>query len=1168
MPEWTSEQKKAIESRDGTILVSAAAGSGKTAVLVERVIRRLSDENKPCPADRLLIVTFTRSATHEMRERIYHALSEKSAENPGSVYLRRQLSLLPFAKISTIDSFCGELVRDNFHDLNISPDCKLIEGAELKIMENDALEKTLNELYSEKDASFTALADLLVNGADDSALGELIKELYRNSTAFALPEKWLDSLLEEYYFDGRLSESRWGRLILNEAGQAVEYYRNIVDKMLAAAAQDDVVFEKYGPCVRGISEVLNGLKASICEKSWDEICRDFASAKLPNLGRLPKGYTSEIADYIKEKKKLISDAIGTISKLFCASQSENDEDMKLLKPIAEKLVYAVKLFKSNFDSIKRQADGMDFSDITHFALKLLIKHENGEPVKTKLAEEISEQFEEILVDEYQDINEIQNMLFTAVSKNGENLFTVGDVKQSIYRFRQAMPEIFLKKRNSLEDYTDGNYPAKITLDRNFRSRKGVTENINFVFSQLMREETGGVDYGESEALRAAANYPECDFAQTQLHILSGDDRVTRTDEAEYVAGLIKKAIDNKMQITDKHGTRDASYGDFCILLRSVSNGKAQAYAQALTDMNIPSYVSESTGFFSAAEVSTAVNLMRIIDNPIQDIPLLSVMFSPMFGFTADELAKMRIAERKAPIYHCVVNFAKNGDKKSQAFLDKLDKLRMMSSTLSCADFIREVYDETGYRAIVSAMKNGDARISNLNVLTDFAEKYESSGRRGLSGFIRFIDRIQKQDGDLESASAASDSADVVRIMTIHKSKGLEFPVCIVADLSAKFNRNIKPFSFHPDYGICFDIKDNRLKRRYTTVGKKAIDIAENNSSLSEELRILYVALTRAKEQLICVTRCDNPEKKLSELASGIEAGKELPAYLIKSRKSMAEWLWLSFLRHPDSVNMRVKAGVGEGIALPACERLEVIFDDKYIAETEESESKSEVICSDDSLSEIIRERISYKYPYGDLSGIAAKSAPSDFESGSFSTKYFASAKPRFLSKSGMTPANRGTATHKFMEFYDYGSDAGVEEQIKIMLSENRLTESEAKILDVPKLERFFKSELAERIKKSDTLLREEKVTIGIPAGELYAGLSEEAGRELVIIQGYVDCAFSEGGEFTIVDYKTDRVSSAEELKDKYSVQLHLYERALSECTGMKVRETLIYSFETGEYVKL
>lgn len=1168
MPEWTTEQKKAIESRDGTILVSAAAGSGKTAVLVERVIRRLSDENKPCPADKLLIVTFTRSATHEMRERIYRALSDKAAANPDSTYLKRQLSLLPFAKISTIDSFCGEIVRDNFHELNISPDSKLLEGAELKIMENEALEKTLNELYAEKSPAFTALADLLVNGADDAALGELIKELYRNSTAFALPQEWLDSLLDEYAFDGGLSQSRWGQLILTEAQQATAYYGNIAHKMLACAAEDEVVLEKYGPSIREICAVLDGLRATMAEKDWDEICEAATTVKLPNLGRLPKGYTSEIAEYVKEKKKLITGALDTITKLFCATQSENNEDMRLLKPIAEKLVYAVKLFRNHFDAIKRRADGMDFSDITHFALQLLIKFEDGKPVKTKLAEEISEQFEEILVDEYQDINEIQNMLFTAVSRNGENLFTVGDVKQSIYRFRQAMPEIFLKKRNALADYTDGNYPAKITLDRNFRSRRGVTENINFVFNQLMSEETGGVDYGESEALQAAASYPECDFSQAQLHILSGEDRTTRTREAEYVAQLIQKAIDSKMQITDKYGTRAASYGDFCILLRSVSNGKAQTYSQALTDLNIPSYVSESTGFFAATEVSIAVNLIRIIDNPMQDIPLLSVMFSPMFGFTADELAKMRIANRKAPIYHCVVGFAQSGDKKSANFLDRLDRLRMLSSTLSCADFLREAYEETGYRAIVSAMKNPEARLANLNVLTDFAEKYESAGHRGLSGFIRFIDRIQKQNGDLESASQASDTADVVRIMTIHKSKGLEFPVCIVADLSAPFNRNKNAFAFHPDYGICFDVKDNKNKRKYPTVGKKAIDIAESNSSLSEELRILYVAMTRAKEQLICVTRCDNPDKKLSDLASGIEAGKLLPAYLIKSRKSMAEWLWLTLLRHPDAHIMRVKAGAAENIVLPADEKFEVIFADCADCEIAETVQETAEKRTDDRLTDLIRERIAYQYPYGDLSGIAAKSAPSDFEADSFSTQYFASAKPRFLSKSGMTPANRGTATHKFMEFYDYASDADVEQQIAVMLSENHLMQEEANVLEVPKLERFFAGELAARIKSSDMLLREEKVTIGVPAAELYEGLSETAGKEIVLVQGYVDCAFCEDGAWIIVDYKTDRVNAAEELKEKYAVQLHLYERALSECTGMTVKETLIYSFETGEYVRL
>lgn len=1168
MPEWTSEQKKAIESRDGTILVSAAAGSGKTAVLVERVIRRLSDEGKPCPADRLLIVTFTRSATHEMRERIYRALSDKLAENPGSSYLRRQLSLLPFAKISTIDSFCSELVKDNFHALSISPDCKLLEGAELKIMQNDALTETLNELYSEKSPEFTALADLLVNGSDDSMLGELIKTLYDKSTAFTLPDEWLDSLIYDYSDSRPLKEGRWGRLILDELCMATEYYGNIADKMLSKAAEDEVVLEKYGPCVRNIKSLLEELGKTAREKDWDEVCAAFASVKLPNLGRLPKGYESEQADYIKAKKKNVADGLGSVGKLLCASESENDEDMKRLKPIAEKLIYSVKLYGAKLDEIKHRADGMDFADITHYALKLLVNFEDGKPVKTKLAEELSSQYEEILVDEYQDVNEIQNMLFTAVSRNGENLFTVGDVKQSIYRFRQAMPEIFLKKRNALEDYVDGNYPAKITLDRNFRSREKVTENINFVFRRLMSEETGGVDYGESEALIAAAKYPECDFSGAELHLLHSDGLITRADEAAYVAEFIEKSV-GKIQVTQKGEMRPASYRDFCILMRSVSNGKAQTYAQALAERNIPVYVSESTGFFAAPEVSCAINLMRVTDNPIQDIPLLAVMMSPMFGFTADELAKMRIADRKAPLYHCVVGYAKSGDEKSRDFLEKLDRLRMLSLTLPCAEFLREAYEETGYRAIVAAMKNSESRISNLNVLTDFAEKYESSGRRGLSGFIRFIDKIQKQNGDLESASEASEDADVVRIMTIHKSKGLEFPVCIVADLSAQFSKNTNPFAFNPDYGICFDVKDNKLKHRYSTVGKKAIDLAENNASISEEMRILYVALTRAKEKLVCVTRCTNPEKKLSELVSGIEPGKPLPSYLIRTRNSMAEWVWLAFMSHPDAHALRRLAGADDKIVVSSAERLDVICAEP--TEREAAESQNETVkCEENSgLADIIKERLAYEYPYAELSGIAAKSAPSDFEADAFSTKYFAAAKPRFLSKSGMSPANRGTATHKFMEFFDYSEpDFDVEKQAERMVTENRLTEEEKAALEIPKLERFFGCELAERIKRSDMLLREEKVTVGIPAAELYDGLSAESGGETVVVQGYVDCAFLEDGELVIVDYKTDRVSSAVELREKYAAQLKLYERALAECTGIKVRETLIYSFQTGEFVRL
>lgn len=1174
MPEWTSEQLKAIDSRDGTVLVSAAAGSGKTAVLVERVIRRLMDKEKPCSADKLLIVTFTRAATQQMRERIFQAISEKLRDNPDDAHLKRQLVMLPFANISTIDSFCGDIVRENFHNIDIAPDYKMLEGAQLKLVEADAISRTLDELYKENSDEFTEIVNILANGTDDSAVGALVQRLYNNSIAFARPEVWLNGLVDEYNTDLPLAKSRWGQIIVVQARETVAQLKRIAEKMRDCLENDAVTKEKYSANVLEIEQELSRLEKIIDNGSWNEIKDAVSSFKLSNLGRLPRGYASDEAAFIKDQKKTIGDQIkDKLAPLFCATEEENAEDMAYMKPLVIKLISSVKRYGEILAEEKRRINSVDFSDISHLALDLLVTYdESGEMHKTKLAESISEKFDEILVDEFQDINELQSALFWAVSKNDTNMFTVGDVKQSIYRFRQAMPEIFLKRRDKMQDYVDGNYPAKIILDRNFRSRSGVTENVNFVFSQIMSKDAGGLDYTRDEELVAAAPYEPCDFVQTELHIIGDleDVKVSRSIEAQHIADIINENIHNKMQVTDKNGTRNVTYRDFCILMRATGNGRAETYAEVLSRNNIPVYVSNKAGFFQATEINLMLNLMRVIDNPIQDIPLLAVLLSPFFGFTADELAMMRIDERKKPIYHCLLKSAEIGNKKSVIFLDSLERFRMLSSTLSCADFVRELYDFTGCKAIANAMKNGSQRNANLNMLVDYASKYEETGKRGLSGFIRFIDRVQQQNGDLEAASDISEAADVVRIMTIHKSKGLEFPVCILADLNSKITNDNQTgiAAFHPDYGVCFERRDGRTKCQYPTVGRKALTLAEKNSAVSEELRVLYVAMTRAKEKLICVTRYDHIYKKLNAAALLLNEKNPIAPFLILNENSMADWLIAAFMRHPDAEILR-KYTDGNISVLEARERLgvEII---NCIDETKISdEVKTDEADVDEKMLAEIKRRIDYEYPYASLAPVRAKSAPSDFETTRFDTSYFASSKPQFLSKSGLNPAARGTATHKFMEFFDYSADSyDVEQQIKRMVSENHLTQNEADVLEKDKLRTFFSGEIADRIKMSPMLMREKKVTVGIKAGELYPDLPDNAKDETVVIQGYVDCAFEENGKLIIVDYKTDRNVSMDELCERYSSQLKMYEYALGECTGMEIAGTLIYSFDNGTYIEL
>lgn len=1175
MPEWTPEQKKAIDSRDGTILVSAAAGSGKTAVLVERVLRRLKDREKPCSADKLLIMTFTREATKQMKERIFRAVAEELRNNPEDEHLKKQLIMLPFARICTIDSFCNDIVKANFHALEMSPDYKLLDNAQLKIIANDALVRTLEEFYKEDSYEFNELLNIMAKGTDDKNLRELVASLYKNSMAFARPQLWLDGLAEAYENISAFPDNKWGRLILLRAEEMLRHLVFVCERMFETLEKDETVNSCYYPAIAEVADSVQEFLILVENGRWDEIAEKAASLNFSNVKRLPTGYKSEYAEILKDQKKFVATSLKDgLGELFNVSVNEHIEDMEYLGPLVRKLIEIVKRYSEILFEEKQKINSVDFSDITHLALKLLITYdEDGNPVKTDLAREFSDRFAEILVDEYQDINELQNTLFWAVSKDDSNMFMVGDVKQSIYRFRQAMPEIFLRRRDVLEDYESENYPAKITLDRNFRSRAGVTENINFVFRQIMSDKVGGLDYNENEALVAAAKYEDCGFPQAELHLIGSLDdssRVKRSHEAQHVADTIREILDSGMLVSDKGRLRPVTYRDFCILIRSVSNGKAEAFADALALNNIPAYVSDKTGFFSSTEISTVINLMRVIDNPIQDIPLLAVMLSPIFGFTADELTRMRVDERKKPIYHCLVDSAAKGNKKSISFLERLEELRMLSSTLSCSDFVRELYDVTGYKAIATALKNGSQRNANLNLLLEYAASYEESGKRGLSGFIRFIDRVQKQDGDLESASDVSEAADVVRIMTIHKSKGLEFPVCILADMSASFNESdTKGVAvFHPDYGVGFERRDGRTKCQYITVGKKAVALAEEISSISEELRILYVAMTRAKERLICITRYNNLEKKLNELAMPLKGKNNIQPYIVGTRNNTADWVVTSFLRHPDASILRSMAG-REDLSIIDCPEKLTVKVINSVTEPSEAEAEDEAFSCDIGLLEEIRERVEYVYPYTDLAFVRAKTAPSELGIQGFDSTYFANKKPSFLSKSGMNPASRGTATHKFMEFFDYTAESyDIDSQIDRMLNERLLTEAEAEVLEKDKLRKFFSGEIAQRIRRSPQLFREKKVTVGIRAGELYPDLDEALHDEIVVVQGYVDCAFVEDGELVVVDYKTDKGVTMEELRDRYASQLKMYEFALGQCTGMKVRGTLIYSFENAEYITL
>jgi len=1178
--DWTTDQRHAIECRKGSVLVSAAAGSGKTAVLVERVIRRLTDKDNPCSAEDLLIVTFTRAATAQMREKIGAAILKRLSEDPTDRHLRRQYMLLPFAKICTIDSFCNDLVRENFHALGISPDYSLLDNETAVIMKNDVCEAMLERAYEEDlDGRFSELSDMMSSGSSDEDFAKLIIKMYDISTAYPFPDLWLDSLIGEYS-QPDINKSRWGGIIKKYVCDMLDYCVSSSRDMMTAMESDPIVADAYGAAVQNDINMYAELREKI-NSDWDEALEAFKTVKYMSLGRVPKGYESETKNVVTTARKKLKDLLKKVPGIMCVSSEEHADDMRLLRDPVTKLIELVKQFGREYSVEKDKMNSADFSDILHRALNLLAVSDGiGGYIKTDLARELSSHYVEILVDEYQDINEAQDMIFRAISADENNLFTVGDVKQSIYRFRQAMPEIFLRRRSTTHSFESGKYPLGITLDSNFRSRVGVTSCVNYIFRQLMSTEAGELEYYDSEALNAAAKYPERDTPDCELHVVT--DKGNRADtleaQARYVAKYIERTVrEGKMLVTKGGALHPASYGDFCILLRTAKN-VSSVYANALSERGIPVFSPETGGFFEAAEISFILSLLRVLDNPVQDIPLAAVMLSPLFGFSAGELADIRASAKERleagetePLYRSVAVAADGGSKKAAAFLKKIESLRRLSLTLSAGELVRRVCEETGFDAIVGAMPDGGRRRLNVGLLCDYAEKYEAAGNLGLSGFIRFIDKVARTSGDLATAARPSENADIVRIMTVHQSKGLEFPICILADMQHAFNErdNTESVLISSSAGLGMKRRTEDGISVYDTASRRAAVITSERMGRSEEMRVLYVALTRAKENLVMVTSVPNPEKGLAKVAVECGIGERANPFAVLRMNNFSDLVLTALMRHPAADELRKLSGVDVPIFLFEKDRfkLKVVVSDSESFMTE-SANEQKITAKPVFFNEV-QARLDYSDPRSVLSSVPAKRAASDGSERGINREYFASSRPAFVSSGGLTPAQRGTATHKFMQFSDYSAArAGIESELARLVDGGFLSEDEGKAVNIGAAKRFFMSPLAERIFASDNVMREKKFAALFPAKFFYPELTGEAAEEKIVVQGIADCVFVEDGELVIVDYKTDTGVDAEALLDRYSAQLEIYREALSQALGMPVKETLLYSFFMNSTVKV
>lgn len=1158
---WTEDQQKAIDARKGTLLVSAAAGSGKTAVLVERVIRRLCDGEDPCGVEQLLIVTFTNAAAAQMKEKISAAIGKKIAEDPADKRLRRQQLMLPCASICTIDSFCIGLVRENFHALGISPDFELLDEGKRAILRNQAVETVIEEKYKSASPEFLRLCALISSARDDKPLVQAVLKLYELSQAYPFPERWLESLCAEFDASRPIEETPWGRLLMGEAARFLRSACGDIDRCLAMLAEEPELEAKYAPTFISDRVKFAALLETAEGGGWDELCGKYGELRFDKMGTAPKGYASAVKDICAAVRKRYKADFDKLGELLNISAEEHAADVAELAPVVRELIGTVNSFAAEFARLKLEENAADFSDTLHFALRLLVRETQDGWERTPLAAALAENYAEILVDEYQDVNEAQDMIFSALSRDENNLFMVGDVKQSIYRFRQAMPEIFLGRRDRYGEYADGNYPAKVTLGKNFRSRSGVTGIVNYIFSAVMSRETGGLEYDEKEHLEAAAAYPEREGADAELCLIESEYEPLKA-QAIYAANYIENAVSGGLQVTDGGKLRTARYKDFCLLFASVKNSAGEFIAE-FKRRGIPVSSESGGGFLTSPEISFMISLLKVIDNPVDDIPLTAVLLSPVFGFLPDDLALMRAEHRDCSIYRCLVCAAEEGNARAAEFLERLSGFRRIACTVRAGELVRRLTEDTGYAAIVCAMQEPDARLANLNRFITLANKFEGLG--SVAGLLRYIDKIIKGGGDI-AASDAGGASDAVSIMTIHKSKGLEFPVCILGDCQRAFSdMNLRDdLIIAPLSGI--GIKNNKGKVKFDTLPRIAAKLETKRAERSESLRVLYVALTRAKEKLIMLSSAKDWSKSLASLAARGGCSERIDPYTVCGFTSYSDVIVSALLRHPDANLLRKKADLPTNFRVPCDTPLKATV--IRAEQAAQAAVQPQEFAPDPELLAEIGRRLDYRYPFAELEGVVAKRIASKLDPVKADSEYTASSRPAFASRGRLTPAQRGTVTHRFMQYADYSRACkSVADELARLTESGMLTAEEAAAVDAKAVSRFFGSELYARINRAERVYKEYPFTCSVPAAELYPQLPAElAGGEVVLIEGVADCAFVEDGELVIVDYKTDRAQSAAELAERYAAQLRIYRRCLADVLGMPVKETVIYSFRLGESI--
>ena len=1158
MPNWTVEQQNAIEGRAGTLLVSAAAGSGKTTVLVERVIRRLIDEENKCPANELVIVTFTKAAAAQMKERIDLALQARQASS-GSLWLRQQQLLLQSARISTIDSFCGDLVRENFHQLGISADFRVLTERDSAPYEDLALREVLDEAYEQRNADFLRLSDNLFSGGNDLALGEAIKKLALLMSALPFPSRSLDELAAHYDSRLPLSQSPWAVPVLQKVTDMLDFCVNAAKQTLQAAGAHMTTYQALEPLLMSDLQLFERLQQCAVKREWDALYyglseMSFKRFPAPKKNQPVDGVLWERVKFNRDRIKKCAQKLGDY---VFVTEEEFAEDCAALEPLVRQLIDLVKRYSENLMERKKRDNAFTFNDIEHLALNLLVD-ENGQ--KTPLAQSLSEHCVEIMVDEYQDTNELQDMIFSAVSRKEQNLFLVGDIKQSIYRFRQAMPEIFLRRRSALPDFDGATYPAQLSLSANFRCRKPIAGAVNFVFEQIMTARTGDVAY---EPLNPLAPYEDHDDNDVELILRENDEAET---EPQFAARYVEKLLRSGRMLgvgEKKHGITP---GDICLLTRTKK--RIPDYAAALEKRGIRAVGAIEGDLTETAELKLVLSLLRVLDNPLSDVPLAAVMLSPMFGFTTDDLTEIRAASgKREPLYRSVAACADGGHEACRRFLARLNALRRIEIGMGAEEFLRRLFEETDLDAIVCAMGEAQLRLANLRSLLSLANQFDSGVNCGLRAFLRFL-----ESADCKGVSFnVSEDCDSVKIMNIHKSKGLEFGVCILCDLGSRSGGvDTESWRVSKTLGIGLMRRERLSNRPMKTLQHLACRLESERLDLAEEIRVQYVALTRAKEKLCLIGTVNNLENTLRDTSLSYAENGEVSAYALQKSTTTLGLLLPALLRHRDAVALRTLAGAGESGLVKTSDfsmKVSVLRAGRTgAADGETAAAHGRAGAPDEELKQELLERMRYVYPYAVLSRAVAKRQASGFADKHFSDRYFASSKPAFLQSGGLSAAQKGTLTHKVLQLCDFAQP--FEEQLAQLIEQGVLTETESRELEREELKAFFASDLCRRILASPHVMKEKKFAMLMPVTEIYPELPDWLAEEKVVVQGMVELAFEEDGKMVVVDYKTDHGVDERELIERHAQQLKIYVRALNRCMEYEVKEALLYSFSLRKTVRI